>query len=259
MWIFSPSGLLMPGLVPTVNGKSVANPELTRDGAFELQVRARLRSHLEYFIMENFVPLGLEYSDIEATPQMDYNYRFYTTRENLALAVANQVRAIDYVKYKEQSERKDSDGKPMYPDGKKFHNVLVRAWGLLTDLNPAGGWYGTYSTDNPRGSKSRSSYTGSNRPVTASNSILAEHYGQGSESAATDDWLPEGEQEADILMESLWTDGIPREQWEDELSPTELDLLKRYYPNEFSPRDTPRRVTRRAEKSKRGRKAARKK
>lgn len=247
MWIFSPSGLLMPGLVPTIDGKSVANPELTRDGQFELQVRARLRSHLEFFISENFEPLGLEYSAIEATPQMDYNFRFYTTRENLALAVANQVRAIDYVKYKEQSERRGADGKPMYPDGRKFHNVLVRAWSLLTDLNPAGGWYGSYSPSNPHGSKSRSSY--SNVPITSSNSILAEHYGDRDEEL---DWEPTDQEEADAILQSM--EGIPMSQWEDFLQSWELDLLHTFHPSYFDTSQSSRKQTRRAEKSKKGRK-----
>lgn len=261
MWIFSPSGLLMPGLVPLdKEGNSVANPVLTRNGEFELQVRGRVRSHLEYFIEENFIPLGLEYSEVEATPNMDYNYRFYTTRANLAQAVANQVLNIDYVKYKEQSERKGADNKPMYPDGKKFHSVLVRAWGLLQDLNPAGGWYGTYSSSNPRGSKSRSPYSGSNKPVTSSNSILAEHYGDtwSADSAdildpyEMDDWVPTDLQEANAIMDSM--EGVPLDQWDSFLTEREKRIIEKVYPSAVVPEVTPsRKETRRARKSKKGR------
>ena len=152
MWIFLPGGLLMPSVVPEGKG----DPVLTNNGLWMMQVRAREKSHLENFIRD-YMEDGT-YSDIEHTPQMDYNYRFYTTHEHLALAVAKSVLDIDYAKFKPTAERKDKDGQLLYKDGKKYHTVLNAIWSNVCQLGSPGGYYGALSKSNPNGYSSASEY-----------------------------------------------------------------------------------------------------
>lgn len=142
MWVFSDFGLLMPALVPerAKNRKSVR--KWTKNGKYELQVRARLREHLKHF-MEVYMEPGTYNPKIHATPEMDYNYRFYTTREAFAQGIANIALNMDYEKFKETSER--------FPWNKKYHTLLTRIWGTLCELNPPGGIWGKKSKENPRG------------------------------------------------------------------------------------------------------------
>jgi hypothetical protein len=148
MWLFLPSGLLMPAAVPA----DKADPVLTRDGTLLLQVRARVESHLTNFI-NDYMEEG-KYSDIEATPQMDYNFRFYTTHADFALAMAKAIVDIDYKKFKPTAEDRDIDGRLLYKDGKEYHGILNSIWGTLCKLNTPGGSWGRYSATNPNGYKS---------------------------------------------------------------------------------------------------------
>jgi hypothetical protein len=159
MWIFTPGGLLMPASLPSMEvDKVVADPKFTRDGYFDMQVRGRVDSHLTNFIRDYMEPQGMEYSEVEYTPQMDYNVRFYCKQEDFAKAVALCVMDIDFLKFKPTAERYtlDEDGKthiPMYKDGKEYHGVLNSIWGTVTRLGSAGGVWGTYSPTNPNGFK----------------------------------------------------------------------------------------------------------
>lgn len=152
MWLFIPGGLLMPSIVPEGKG----DPAFTNNGLWMMQVRARVKSHLENFIRD-YMEDGT-YSDIEATPQMDYNFRFYTTHEQLALAVAKAILDIDYAKFKPTAERTDKTGKLLYPDGKAYHSTLNSIWSTVTKLGSPGGSWGAYSSRNPNGYKNASDY-----------------------------------------------------------------------------------------------------
>jgi hypothetical protein len=157
-WIFLPGGLLMPADTPM----DEANPHFTR-GYRDLQVRARVKSHLENFIFEYMEPLGLDYSDIEMTPDMDYDARFYTRRSDFALAIGQAMMDIDYHKFKPTAERKDSKGNLLYKDGKEYHSVLNSIWGTVARLgNPYGGRsWGTGSWTAPKGKSSAATVTSS--------------------------------------------------------------------------------------------------
>lgn len=152
MWLFLPGGLLMPSIVPEGKG----DPAFTNNGLWMMQVRARVKSHLENFIRD-YMEDGT-YSEIEATPQMDYNFRFYTTHEQLALAVAKSVLDIDYAKFKPTAERTDKKGILLYPDGKAYHTTLNSIWSTVTRLGSPGGSWGAYSGSNPRGYKNAHDY-----------------------------------------------------------------------------------------------------
>lgn len=158
-WIFLPGGLLMPAETPM----DLA-PHSYTQGIRNLQVRARAKSHLENFINEYMEPLGLDYSDIQATPGMDYNFRFYTRRGEFAQAIAASIIDIDYEKFKPEAERKDAAGKPLYAEGKEYHSVLNSIWGTVTRLGSPGGAWGSYSggygsTSRTVGGKYGGSYT----------------------------------------------------------------------------------------------------
>lgn len=136
MWIFAPLGLLMPSNFPA----DKVSKEFVPDGSdFDLQVRARVESHLENFIRDYLVPMGLEHSAIEMTPQMDYNCRIYMSKADFAAALAAMVMDIDFQKFKPTAEDKDEAGKPLYKDGVAYHSVLNSIWGTVCGLGRPGG------------------------------------------------------------------------------------------------------------------------
>lgn len=147
-WIFLPGSMLMPAEAPM----DKANPALTL-GYRTLQVRGRLVSHLEDFTASYMDPHGLDHSEIEETPGMDYNARFYSRKEDFAQALYFAMLDIDYRKFKEQAERMNPDGTLRYPKGREYHDVLASVWSASAQLNPPGGIYGPRSPQNPRGYK----------------------------------------------------------------------------------------------------------
>lgn len=151
MWVFADFGLLMPAIVPA---KVQNRPDVlkwTNNGEYELQVRARLREHLQYF-MDTHMPEGTFNPEIQATPDKDYNYRFYTTREAFAEGIKNIALSMDYEKYKQTTER--------FSWNKKFHSICNSIWAVVCNLNEPGGYYGPKSESNPRGYSSRGTYGG---------------------------------------------------------------------------------------------------
>lgn len=151
-WHFLPGGLIMPSAAPM----DEADPALTL-GYRQIQVRARLTSHLEWFRDVYIAPFTDDYSEIEQTPHMDYNCRLYMTHEEFAQALARAVMDIDYRKFKPTAEGIDvRTGKP-FVGGAKYHGVLNSIWGNVLRLAPAGGVWGPRSEDNPNG------YTSSGR------------------------------------------------------------------------------------------------
>lgn len=145
-WIFLPGSMMMPSETPL----DKANPAFTL-GVRNLQVRGRLVTHLQHFITTFMEPHGLDHSEIEETPDMDYTCRFYTTKEAYAQAIYHAMMSIDYRKFKEQTERKNPDGTPQFDKGREYHEVLNSIWSVSTRLNPAGGYYAPRSPQNPRG------------------------------------------------------------------------------------------------------------
>lgn len=244
MWIFLPGGLLMPAEVPTMErNKHVADPAFTDNGRFDLQVRARSASHLTNFIRDYMEPLGLPFSEIEATPQMDYNFRFYTTKPDFALAMGKAVLDIDYMKFKPTAERTDAAGKPLYAGGKAYHAVLNDIWGSLLTLGRPGGKWGARSTINPSGYDRASRYGGGSYGGYG-RSARAEGVGRsfGNEQLEADWWesepyfdlLNEGEVVDDYVpdavdkLEKALEDvrGIPVDQWQDFLTTEQYELVR---------------------------------
>ena len=149
MWAFFDFGLLMPALVPA---KVKDRPDVlkwTNNGEYNLQVRGRLREHLQYF-MDNFMEEGKFNPEIQATPDKDYNFRFYTSVEAYAEGLKQAALKIDYEKYKQTTER--------FPWNKKFHSICNSIWATVCNLNQPGGFYGPKSAENPRGYSTKGTY-----------------------------------------------------------------------------------------------------
>lgn len=151
MWAFFDFGLLMPALVPAKYAQTEAVLAWTNNGEYELQVRARMSEHLQYF-MDNYMEEGTFNPTIHATPDKDYNFRFYTTREAYAEGIKQAALKIDYEKFKDSSSR--------YTWNDKYHSILTRIWGTLCDLAQPGGIWGPRSAENPTGYDTSSRYRG---------------------------------------------------------------------------------------------------
>lgn len=157
MWIFLPGGLLMPATLPSKrhDGVEVAK-KWTRNGKFDLQVRGRVKSHLENFIRDYMDPMKLPHSAIQMTLKMDYDCRFYCTQEDFSKAVAQAVLDIDYQKFKPTALRKDSKGEPLYKDGNQYHHKLNAIWGVVASLGrPYGGSFWGRGADTDRAPETR--------------------------------------------------------------------------------------------------------
>jgi hypothetical protein len=126
MWIFLDGGTMMPALVPPsvlATGRTAQIKEARANG-WDLQIRGRVREHLEWFIETHMEPGSV--SRVYSSPGKDYNVRAYTTREAYGQGLLNASLAIDYVKFKDTAKR--------YPWGKKYYDLLLKVWGASTML-----------------------------------------------------------------------------------------------------------------------------
>lgn len=258
MWIFTPGGLLMPARTPNGGIEGTADPKFTNDGEYTMQVRGRVESHLTNFIRDYMEPMGLPYSEIERTPQLDYNVRFYTTPEAFSKAVAQAVLDIDFLKFKPTAER-SKGGIPLYKDGKAYHTVLNSIWGTLTRLGSPGGWWGARSHRNPQGYLPSSQYVGygGSRPMTGASfydrdTITEPDWWTGIDGADELDFVPSRERRVNNLLTDLAE--IPVDQWEDELDSDDFALVKPYIPEIRKQEQRLQRMTRR--RGRRGKRAS---
>lgn len=107
MWIMTPYGILMPAVRP--NHQNLALP---------LQIRARDRRAL--VVLGDWMHLnGLPCTEIYPTPDLDYDYRVYTTHAAFAEAITADIMAIDYGKFKPQTRWND------------LHDLYNRIWGVV--------------------------------------------------------------------------------------------------------------------------------
>ncbi len=235
-WIFLSDSMLMPSLAPM----DKADPKLTL-GRRTMQVRGRLRSHLTNFI-ENYGE-GLDISEVEDTPFADYTCRFYATPEAFAEAMKRAMLDIDYRKFKDTSERPRKLTGKVPEKATEYHSVLSGVWSITQRVSPAGGFYGPYSADNPKGYGTRKgyrSYYSQPKLGQVGYSFVQDDYPYNLEgddyewwddTRPTDDedtYVPYRSRRADELLREL--EGIPTEQWEDELTEEEFDLVKPFIP-----------------------------
>lgn len=116
MWIMTPFGILMPALRPY---DTIKDPNDER----YLQVRARDKRALTYlrrhYMRETLGPtIG--------TPRMDYEYRAYCVHEDFAIAVSTMIEAIDYEKFKPETEIALGPKR-----GRRLHFLYNRIWGVI--------------------------------------------------------------------------------------------------------------------------------
>jgi hypothetical protein len=243
MWVFADWGLVMPALVQPGEFKK----DYTENGKYNLQVRGRLTAHLEYF-METYMEPGTYNPEIHATPDHDYNFRFYTTHEAFAAAMTRAIMDIDYRKFKPSSERKNPDGTRKYKFAEKYHRILNGIWGVVCGLNTPGDVWGPWSPENPKGYRSASRYfprgEDDDRPVGSSFF--------GDEDLDDDDefdgWFSTKEERIDKILSAL--QGIPASEWDDYLNDDDYALMKDVIKAEIEAEET-RRSEKRAQKLKR--------
>jgi hypothetical protein len=121
MWVFTPFGILMPGLRPK-HTVPAGDDRL-------LQVRARRIQDLEILRARYMPGMG----DIIRLPHTDYQFRAYCTHEQWAAALAGMAMDIDYVKFKEQTEKKYGD--------RKLHDLYTKLWFSIFSAFPKGSSY----------------------------------------------------------------------------------------------------------------------
>lgn len=115
MWIFTKDSLLMPATFPADKVKPAIAAK------YEIQVRSRNREQLRTFC-KDYMARG-SYSAIQATPLMDYEFRFYTTKEAFSAGLKAAVDGINYEKFK--PEARDAD----------YHSLLNRIWAVVANAN----------------------------------------------------------------------------------------------------------------------------
>lgn len=216
MWAFFDFGLLMPALVPAQVKDRPDVLEWTNNGEYDLQVRGRLSEHLQYF-MDNYMEDGTYNPEIQATPDKDYNFRFYTSVEAYAEGIKQAALRIDYEKYKQTSER--------YPWNKKFHQILNTIWAKVCDLNEPGGFYGPRSEENPNGYDSAHRYSswGSSWYESAHSEYLGSTFGE--RAWHEDDIEPEDDETQELLEELAGAD-LPMSDWWEYTTPAEFKRLE---------------------------------
>jgi hypothetical protein len=118
MWIMTSYGILMPATIPADLAEDVGHLAF----GFNMQVRSRDRATLQKCrarYMANF-----HVSEIVATPELDYEYRFYCNADDFADAVRWMVIEIDYEKFKPTTMRKGAGGK-------KLHRLYNDIWWVI--------------------------------------------------------------------------------------------------------------------------------
>lgn len=152
MWIFADFGTMMPALIPpsVLETSKASEIKQARERGWDIQVRGRVREHLEYFAA-NYMPQG-SYSKVYESRNKDYNVRLYTDKASFAEGLANVALDIDYVKFKDTAKR--------YTWGKKYYDLLIKVWSASTILarpydgeRPGSGWSSSYRKPK-RGKKS---------------------------------------------------------------------------------------------------------
>jgi hypothetical protein len=225
MWIFLPTGLLMPAIVPM----DKADAAFT-EGKYNLQVRGRLVSHLEDFIKTYMEP-GTYHEEIQLNPDMDYNCRFYTTHEAFTKALALAVADIDYEKFKPTAEHLNKDGSKR-KDGAKYHSVLNSLWTTITRLAPAGGSWAYSSVGSKYGQRQVGAINeGSERYSSRYLDEIQNSYDPAENpswwtdqrDSGMDDWDPNKLTEEDVIK-SL--EGIPLAQWDEHCDEQEWALVR---------------------------------
>lgn len=221
-WHFFDFGLLMPAAAP-MDKADVAFTE----GKYDFQIRGRVESHLQYF-MDTYMEPGTFHDEIESTPGMDYNVRFYTTREAYADAVRLTILDIDYKKFKPSAERKNADGTLKFAGGKLYHSVLNSIWGSVCQLGKPGGIWAENTVSRYRGSnfggsyipdKGLNLYKGSSRLGDSFMELGDEEFDW-----FGGDYVPDVDIRTGDLISEL--SGIPSDQWEDYLTEAEYALVR---------------------------------
>lgn len=114
MWIMTSYGILMPAALP---------PEVPAfDDGWNLQVRSRDRRTLKV-ARKRMIERGYGSSGIVATPELDYEYRFYCRAADFAAFIGGEIAEIDYEKFKPTTDR--------FKGGRRLHGLYNRIWSVV--------------------------------------------------------------------------------------------------------------------------------
>lgn len=122
MWIMTSYGILMPASIPADLAEDPAHPAF----GYDLQVRSRDRATLQKCrtrYMSHY-----HTSEIIATPDLDYDFRFYCQNDDFGYAVANMIGQIDYEKFKPTTLRKGNGGKHLHMVYNEIWQVVFGAY-----------------------------------------------------------------------------------------------------------------------------------
>lgn len=121
MWIMTSYGILMPAAVPEDVRKTLTFP-------WDMQVRARDRKALAKLRkrINGSHAYVMGCSEIFATPEMDYDFRVYVQAADFADVISEDIRAIDYTKFKPTTLRKGGGGV-------NLHDLYNRIWFAVYD------------------------------------------------------------------------------------------------------------------------------
>lgn len=239
MWLFLSDSMMMPSLAPM----DKADPQLTL-GRRTLQIRGRLRSHLNNFI-ENYGE-GLDFSEIEDNPYADYTCRFYATPEAFGEAMKRAIMDIDYKKFKDTAKRPRKLTGLVPERAQEYAGVLMSVWSITQRVGRAGGFYSPRSASNPNGYDPNRRYSGSvgssfygsskSKPTTSWGTPLFDDEPDWWNDLDEDDldeddlddfdYTPRRERHALDLLADLAE--VPTDQWEDELTEDDFTLVKPY-------------------------------
>lgn len=122
MWIMTSYGILMPATIPANLAEDVGSLAF----GFNMQVRSRDKATLQKCrtrYMANF-----HVSEVVATPELDYDFRFYCNADDFADAVRWMVLEIDYEKFKPTTMRKGGGGKHLHMMYNEIWHVVFGAY-----------------------------------------------------------------------------------------------------------------------------------
>lgn len=125
MWIMTSYGILMPAALPPEVESLINQGRQTSDDTWwDMQVRGRDRKSLEA-ARRGTQQFG-RCSKIIATPKLDYDYRFYCAAVDFASAMAEEIEAIEYEKFKPTTEEPGGGGPHL-------HRLYNRIWSVVFD------------------------------------------------------------------------------------------------------------------------------
>lgn len=138
MWVFT-----RYGAVSIVRAPKSADSVYTANGLRCVQVRGRSKKHLDQ-ILRRYCHVGkvsaLSASAIQETPERDYPFRFYLSRQDAGLLAYRMAMDIKYENFKDAAKSSAGTGSVE----KDYPGLLMRIWSAFFDWSgrqEVGDWW----------------------------------------------------------------------------------------------------------------------